>query len=55
MEIAAGMRSRWNERTRLVQCGAGGLLVMPHRVLPRLVFLIAVAWALPTRADDFTG
>jgi endonuclease YncB( thermonuclease family) len=28
---------------------------MRHRVLPRLAPLIAVAWASPTHADDFTG
>jgi hypothetical protein len=55
MEIAAGMGPRWNERTRLVQCGAGGPPVLPHCVLPRLVALIVLAWAVPARADDFTG
>jgi endonuclease YncB( thermonuclease family) len=55
IEIAAGMGPRWNELARLVQCKVGGLLVMPHRVLPSLVALIVVAWACPARAEDFTG
>ena len=28
---------------------------MPHRVLPRLITLIVLAWVAPARADDFTG
>jgi hypothetical protein len=28
---------------------------MPHRVLPRLVALIVLAWVIPARAEDFTG
>ena len=28
---------------------------MPLRVLPRLVFLIALVWVSPAHADDFTG
>ena len=28
---------------------------MPHRVLPRLVALIVLAWVVPARAEDFTG
>src|ERR1035437_3784912 len=49
-----GTSSR-GERARLLQCDAGGPLVMPRRVQPCLVFLIALAWASPVRADDFTG
>ena len=28
---------------------------MPHRVLPCIVALIVLAWAVPARAEDFTG
>jgi micrococcal nuclease len=28
---------------------------MPHRVLPRLVALIVLAWVVPARAEDFSG